>query len=73
LPYSQEHPKDTFHRKHTLATPNYAYEKRQKELAKKRKKEEKLKKPKPDEAGHDVGQEPQPDAVSPAPPGQAGV
>jgi hypothetical protein len=27
----------------TLATPNYGYEKRQKELAKKRKKEEKLK------------------------------
>ncbi|MFM9880740.1 MAG: hypothetical protein ACKVOO_10070 [Burkholderiaceae bacterium] len=34
-----------------MATPNYAYEKRQKELAKKRKKEEKLKKPKPDEQG----------------------
>ena len=30
-------------RKHTLATPNYGYEKRQKELAKKKKKEEKLK------------------------------
>lgn len=27
----------------TLATPNYGYEKRQKELAKKRKKEDKLK------------------------------
>ncbi len=27
----------------TLATPNYGYEKRQKELAKKKKKEEKLK------------------------------
>jgi hypothetical protein len=27
---------------HTLATPNYAYEKRQRELAKKRKNEEKL-------------------------------
>lgn len=27
----------------TVATPNYGYEKRQKELAKKRKKEEKLK------------------------------
>ena len=30
-------------RKYTLATPNYGYEKRQKELAKKRKKEDKLK------------------------------
>jgi hypothetical protein len=30
-------------RKHNLATPNYGYEKRQKELAKKRKKEDKLK------------------------------
>lgn len=30
-------------RKTTLATPNYGYEKRQKELAKKRKKEDKLK------------------------------
>jgi len=30
-------------RKITLATPNYGYEKRQKELAKKRKKEDKLK------------------------------
>ncbi len=35
-----------------MATPNYGYEKRQKELAKKRKKEEKLKRkldPRPDE------------------------
>ncbi len=32
-----------YKRKHTLATPNYGYEKRQKELAKKRKKEDKLK------------------------------
>ena len=30
-------------RRQNLATPNYSYEKRQKELAKKRKKEEKLK------------------------------
>jgi hypothetical protein len=29
-------------RKHILATPNYGYEKRQRELAKKKKKEEKL-------------------------------
>ena len=36
-----------------MATPNYSYEKRQKELAKKRKKEDKLKRKaegKPDEA-----------------------
>ncbi|MGY8904030.1 MAG: hypothetical protein ACKVIH_05720 [Burkholderiales bacterium] len=45
-----------------MATPNYAYEKRQKELAKKRKKEEKLKKPKPDE----MGSTSQSDAVNPA-------
>ena len=32
-----------YSRKITLATPNYGYEKRQKELAKKRKKEDKLK------------------------------
>ena len=31
------------YRKHILATPNYGYEKRQKELAKKQKKAEKLK------------------------------
>ena len=29
-------------RKHTMATPNYGFDKRQKELAKKKKKEEKL-------------------------------
>jgi hypothetical protein len=45
-----------------LATPNYGYEKRQKELAKKRKKEDKLKEKNerkthgPDAAG-DAGQE----------------
>lgn len=42
-----------------MATPNYSYEKRQKELAKKRKKEDKLKRKgegKPDEAdGADDG------------------
>ena len=32
-----------YSRKNILATPNYGYEKRQKELAKKRKKEDKLK------------------------------
>lgn len=31
------------YRKHTMATPNYGFDKRQKELAKKKKKEEKLK------------------------------
>lgn len=36
-----EHPQ-TFDRKTVLATPNYGYEKRQRELAKKKKKEEKL-------------------------------
>ena len=42
-----------------MATPNYSYEKRQKELAKKRKKEDKLKRKaegKPDEPG-DEGSE----------------
>lgn len=33
----------SFNRKQPLATPNYGYEKRQRELAKKRKAEEKLK------------------------------
>jgi hypothetical protein len=41
-----------------LATPNYGYEKRQKELAKKRKKEDKLKakseKGKADDLGHEA-------------------
>ena len=39
-----------------MATPNYSYEKRQKELAKKRKKEDKLKRKvegKPDDAADD--------------------
>ena len=40
-----------------MATPNYGYEKRQRELAKKRKAEEKKQKkqhgPGPDDAGHD--------------------
>jgi hypothetical protein len=42
-----------------LATPNYGYEKRQKELAKKKKKEEKLKEKaqrKVGEGGHDDAQ-----------------
>ena len=40
-----------------MATPNYSYEKRQKELAKKRKKEEKLKRKaegKPDDGSDDA-------------------
>lgn len=50
-----------------MATPNYSYEKRQKELAKKRKKEEKLKRKaegKPDDGsddGDNDGQPPNPD------------
>ena len=43
-----------------MATPNYGYEKRQKELAKKRKKEDKLRSKtavKPGDAGSDGGQE----------------
>lgn len=44
-----------------MATPNYSYEKRQKELAKKRKKEEKLKRKaegKPDDAADDGAESP---------------
>lgn len=54
-----------------MATPNYSYEKRQKELAKKRKKEDKLKRKgegRPDDApddGTDTPAEPQMD-VPPA-------
>jgi len=49
-----------------LATPNYSYEKRQKELAKKKKKEEKLKEKALRKAGEGSHQ---PDADEP---GQAG-
>ena len=56
-----------------MATPNYGYEKRQKELAKKRKKEEKLKekaarKSAPGDAGgaaDESGLQPQPPAGPP--------
>lgn len=56
-----------------MATPNYGYEKRQKELAKKRKKEEKLKekaarKSAPGDASgapDESGLEPQPPALPP--------
>jgi len=55
-----------------LATPNYGYEKRQKELAKKKKKEEKLKEKaqrKVGEGGHgDAGNEPDAPAEQPATP-----
>jgi len=46
-----------------LATPNYSYEKRQRELAKKRKNEEKLQKKKqgPGAEGSEQGSEPVPD------------
>ncbi|WP_428420508.1 hypothetical protein [Methylibium sp.] len=52
-----------------MATPNYSYEKRQRELAKKRKKEEKLqRKTTPGKAGEE-GSEPNPnDAATGAPP-----
>ena len=56
-------------KEHALATPNYSYEKRQRELAKKRKNEEKLQKKKqgPGADGSEPGQEPTADA--PASPG----
>ena len=53
-----------------MATPNYGYEKRQKELAKKRKKEDKLKRKaegKPDEPEDDNDADGQP-AVDGTPP-----
>ena len=62
----------TFKRKQPVATPNYGYEKRQKELAKKRKKEDKLKRKaegKPDEP--EDGEEGE--GGEPTPDGQAGV
>lgn len=61
-----------------MATPNYGYEKRQRELAKKRKAEEKKQKklhPGQDDTGHPQGAEPsadtQPGADTPAPPATA--
>lgn len=51
-----------------MATPNYGYEKRQKELAKKRKKEEKLKAKADRKAGvAPAGEEPQTEADGPPP------
>ena len=56
-PARASHPQE-----HALATPNYSYEKRQRELAKKRKNEEKLQKKKhgPGAEGGDVMGEPAP-------------
>ena len=56
---------------HPLATPNYGYEKRQKELAKKRKKEDKLK-AKAERKSGVHGDSPQDDdpAIAPPQPGQ---
>lgn len=54
------------HRSTALATPNYGYEKRQRELAKKRKAEEKkMKKQQPREGGAPEGDAP--DGAGPAP------
>ncbi len=47
-----------------MATPNYGYEKRQKELAKKRKKEDKLKAKSERKSGHGPDGEPLPDDVA---------
>ena len=56
-----------------MATPNYGYEKRQKELAKKRKKEDKLKAKadkKTGESGAEGGpEEPNGDSATPVEPG----
>lgn len=49
-----------------MATPNYGYEKRQKELAKKRKKEEKLKnRAERGDVGEEASDTPSSDTVSP--------
>ena len=53
-------------RKTILATPNYGYEKRQKELAKKRKKEDKLKSKTERKVGGDPGAPDTDDLVTPA-------
>ena len=59
-----------------MATPNYGYEKRQKELAKKRKKEDKLKRKtegKPDDGSDEASDSPDTPVLNPAelPPNQA--
>ncbi|WP_198150788.1 hypothetical protein [Caldimonas taiwanensis] len=48
-----------------MPTPNYAYEKRQRELAKKRKKEEKLKRKAEQRAHHGPAPEADPSAAAP--------
>ena len=53
-------------RKIILATPNYGYEKRQKELAKKRKKEDKLKSKTERKVGGEGGASDSEDMVTPA-------
>ncbi|TNF63828.1 MAG: hypothetical protein EP306_00335 [Burkholderiales bacterium] len=49
-----------------MATPNYGYEKRQRELAKKQKKEEKLRAKNARRQGLESGEEPHGDADAPA-------
>jgi hypothetical protein len=49
-----------------MATPNYAFEKRQKELAKKRKKQEKQQQKSAPEHDHNRDASPQPGTVGPA-------
>ena len=53
-----------------MAKPNYSFEKRQRELAKKKKKEEKLKEKAERKvgSGHEGGDEPQEDNAAGAPP-----
>ena len=53
-------------RKIILATPNYGYEKRQKELAKKRKKEDKLKSKTERKVGGEAGESGSDDLLTPA-------
>lgn len=48
-----------------MATPNYGYEKRQKELAKKKKKEEKLKEKAQRKVGEGAPEEPSGEPVTP--------
>ena len=55
-----------YSRKITLATPNYGYEKRQKELAKKRKKEDKLKSKTDRKVGGEAGESGSDDLLTPA-------
>jgi hypothetical protein len=56
--------RDRARQEQPLATPNYAYEKRQRELAKKRKAEEKRQRK---QSGHDSPTPAQPDNAAPAP------